>query len=371
MKIGIMTFHFGINYGGVLQCYALQTFLEKQGHVVEIINFIPPKFEYSVWWKGNGYRKSLILGMKRACVKLCYAGLQREKFENFRKKHLKISKDYSIDNLSSITDEYSAIIVGSDQVWNMSQRYHGAYFLSPFVNFKGKRISYAPCCARNIVDEEQVPLLKKSLQKFNMISVRNIETQNFVSNLTGEKPEIVVDPTLLIDFNFDFRNENIPENNYILVYIIGDEIKGGHFAIISEIKKKYGNLRVYAIILSHNHPHFFSWADKSYWDIGPLEWITLIENATFVYTDSFHGLLFAMKYKKPFLAYYAENKRSSRFIDLMARYKLESFIVNSVADSLQKKSFDKKPDYREVESVLFTEVQKSISFIEKALADRM
>ena len=41
MRIGIITFHAAFNYGSMLQAYALQTFLEKKGHQVEIINFRP------------------------------------------------------------------------------------------------------------------------------------------------------------------------------------------------------------------------------------------------------------------------------------------------------------------------------------------
>lgn len=369
MKIGILTFHFGINYGGVLQCYALQTFLEQQGHVVEIINFIPPKFRYSSWWKGNGYRQSLINGIRKAYCKLRHADRQRKKFESFRKKYLKISKSYTVDSMSNITDDYSAIIVGSDQVWNPSQHYHAAYFLHPFVNFKGKRISYAPCCARNFVNNDTLQLLRDSLLRFDSLSIRNMETRDFVNNIIGIEPEIVVDPILLIDSDANIEKETSLKNDYILVYVLGSEINGGHSAIISEIKNRYVGLPVYAIILSENKPQFFSWADKSYWDIGPAEWITLIKNARFVYTDSFHGLLFAIKYKKPFLAYYSERDRASRFIDLTARYNLGAFIVNSYAEAIEKGSFNKTPDYTEIESLLSVEVKKSISFLKNALTE--
>lgn len=210
-------------------------------------------------------------------------------------------------------------------------------------------------------------MLQKSLQRFDSISVRNIETQDFVSDIIERKPEIVVDPTLLIDFNFE--NETIPKDDYILAYILGDEIKGGHSAVISEIKKRYGDLPVYAIILSENKPQFFSWADKSYWEIDLIEWVMLIKNATFVYTDSFHGLLFAMKYKKPFLAYYAEKKRESRFIDLSVRYNLGTFIVSSYADAIEKGSFSKTSDYTAIESIISVEVKRSISFLKNALTE--
>lgn len=367
MKIGILTFHFGINFGGVLQCYALQMFLEKHGHIVEIINFIPPGFSYSAWWKGNGYSNAFATGIKKAAVRFRYAKRQRNKFECFRKNYLNLSKAYSLESLSSISDEYEALIVGSDQVWNPSQRSHAAYFLNPFINFQGKRISYAPCCAMKSVDSKDFLTLKNSLLRFNAISARNIETQDFVWSLIGRKPEIVVDPTLLIDFDFDLGVNADFFSGFILTYILGNEIDGGHPAVISRIKNKCGNLPVYAIILSENKPQIFSWANKTYWDIGPAEWLMLMKNAKYIYTDSFHGVLFAIKYKKPFLAYYSEKARASRFIDLSTRYNLKTFIVKSIKDAIEKESFSKSPNYTEIDSMLCMEVQKSHSFLDNAL----
>ena len=43
MKIGILTLPFNCNYGGLLQCYALQSFLKGLGHEVVIIKRVFPK----------------------------------------------------------------------------------------------------------------------------------------------------------------------------------------------------------------------------------------------------------------------------------------------------------------------------------------
>jgi len=252
-------------------------------------------------------------------------------------------------------------------VWNPSQRSHGAYFLYPFTNYQGKRISYAPCCAMKYVDSSHVLPVKEGLLRFNSISVRNIETQEFVWDSIGLKPEIVVDPTLLVDVDFTGEEKMQQKPDYILAYILGTEIKGGHSAIISEIKNQYGDLPVYAIILSENKPQYFSWANKSYWAIGPAEWVMLFKNARYIYTDSYHGLLFALKYKKPFLSYYAEEARASRFIDLSIRYKLDTFIVNSVTDAIRKEAVKKFPNYIEITSLLSHDIKKSAWFLKNAI----
>jgi len=94
MKIGVLTFHFGVNFGGVLQCYALQSFLEQQNHTVKIINFMPPNFSYSVWWRGNYFRRSFVFGIESAAIKFLFATSQKNKFNEFRQKYLNIKVLY-------------------------------------------------------------------------------------------------------------------------------------------------------------------------------------------------------------------------------------------------------------------------------------
>jgi hypothetical protein len=70
---------------------------------------------------------------------------------------------------------------------------------------------------------------------------------------------------------------------------------------------KTGNLKVVSIILTDNKPQLFNWSDKTYWYASPLEWLNLFYYSTFVYTDSYHGVLFSIKFHKQFLAYILKN----------------------------------------------------------------
>ena len=391
MKIGILTFHFAINYGALLQCYAFQEYLKGQGHEVKIINFIPPNYQRFSCWSKTGRRKFLLSGLKQLILELIpastrrlmfgfnlelkhtyinwkYARLQKNIFKKFRNRYLNISEPYSIDSFSTITKKkYDAIIVGSDQVWNWSDHYHTTYFLAPLSNFDGKRISYATCCALNKVDVQHRKKLKESLLKFNKISVRNLETFSFVNNLTGKSPPIVVDPVLLHDFNVFLKKKPKNYNEYILTYIIGDEIEGGHEKTINEIKLNNNNLPVVSIMLAKNKSKPFSWSDKTLWSVTPKKWLDLFFNASFVYTDSFHGVLFAIKFKKSFLAYYKEKVRASRFIDLINRYELDKSIVSSFDDARSKKSFKELPNYEKLDIIVEKNIRFSINFLDEAL----
>ena len=149
---------------------------------------------------------------------------------------------------------------------------------------------------------------------------------------------------------------------------MGDEIKGGHKKVIERIKKIFKNTQVVSIILTENNPQLFNWTDKTYWFANPIQWLNLFYHASFIYTDSFHGILFSIKFKKPFLSYYTEMARASRFIDLAHRFdNIANSIVDGFDDAIKKDSFHETIDYKELDKKLKFEVDKSISFLADSL----
>lgn len=371
MEIGILTFHFSCNFGGVLQCYALQKFLISSGHNVKIINYIPPNSKSLPYWRQFVNRKLTLADAKKILKKIQYAPTQKAEFNLFRKNYINLTDSLSYKQLSSITNEFDAIIVGSDQIWNPSQHKIGSYFLLHLEKFSGRRISYAPCCALNKIDSKNRLHLKDALSKFYAISVRNKETEEFVYNLLGISPPIVVDPTLLWNFEEFISKKPLINEHYILVYILGKEINGGHANVIESLKSKFVDTKIISVIQTENNPQLFDWSDLTYWHANPIVWLNLIYHASFIYTDSFHGVLFSIKFKKQFLAYYSEKARASRFIDLLDRFEsLDKSIVESYSEAIRKSSFDEIINYEYLHKNLETEIQKSILFINNSLSSK-
>ena len=84
-KIGILTFHKSINYGSVLQAWALEKILQKQNYNVSIIDYEPSVYkkqygllELSNGWKSNINRLPNYFARKS----------QAENFAKFRKSYL-------------------------------------------------------------------------------------------------------------------------------------------------------------------------------------------------------------------------------------------------------------------------------------------
>lgn len=377
-KIGILTFSYGCNFGGTLQCLGLYKTLKKMEKDIEIINYIPPR-NYSKLKKyvvGSGIdsniKKSIknilnnpIKIVKSIYIKINYVDSALNKFNKFREHNIKM-RDYNVTELNSI---YNKIIVGSDQVWNVTKKINGTYFLENLSNID--KISYAACSGSDFYKEENKERLKNAIADFNYISVRNNHTYNFVKRLTGKSSEIVCDPSILYDYK-KYLNQEKPKEKYMLTYILGSEINGGHEEILKKIKQEVGDIKIVAIGIAYagsGSLQFYPWADEVLYDASPEDWLNLINNAEFVYTDSYHGVLFSMKFHKNFLAYYAEKARASRFIDLAERYEVGDWIINKVDDLKSKDSLNKKINYEKVDKLLDEHREYSMNFLKKALGE--
>lgn len=326
MKIGILTFHYGSNYGGVLQCYALQCVLSKYGHRVEVINYKPnDRIKQFFIVCRSCFKRGVFDGFRSFVLYLKYSSECRNIFSAFSEKYLNLTKQMS-DTYSLSLLEFDAVVVGSDQVWNRSQHKSPVYFLNWVNGRKCKKYSYAACCGLNVIEDAYRKKIAEELIEFDRISVRSAETAGFVKELIGKSPTIVCDPTMLYDFNeFKFPRAD----KYILVYILGEDVSGGNITVIDAIRSKYSGLDVYALLIGDRCANLCKWADKIFYNVSPDEWVSLFYNSSFIYTDSFHGSVFAMKFQKPFIAYYNDSITGKRFKDLASTYDMANIITDA------------------------------------------
>ena len=373
-KIGILTYSYGTNYGGTLQCVGLYKILKKLGFKVEIINYMSDNMycKRNRYISGSGIGKNIFKtfrfeNFKKIYIKLRYVDSIIKKFDDFRKKSSQITG--ANNNLKELIEKnkIDLIIVGSDQVWSGEK----VYFLNEINENKVKKISYAACSGKDFFKEEDREYLTTSLKKFYKISVRNEHTRSFVERLTGNSPNVVCDPSILYDYK-EFLNDKDKKEKYILTYILGEDIKEGNSKAIEKIKERFGNIKVIAVgipFANSGNLRFYPWADEVLYDASPEEWLNLINNAEFIYTDSYHGALFSMKFHKPFLAYYTEKNRAPRFIDLAKRYNVDEYIVNTLEEAIEKKSISKKINYEEIDLELEKHRKYSMEFLKRALED--
>ena len=327
MKIGILTFHRGNNYGGILQCYALQQVLRQLGHSVEVIDYHPGgggslfKRLYAKYATADSI-SGLLASLHDFMVKrnnLQYDKILNEasvsEFDKFRSKYINISEPLDANTIGEYANtHYDLIITGSDQVWTSLFDEPMAYMIDWMPNYCGKRMSYAACSAHKTLRGSQKKKIRECLSKFDLITVRDKTTQVLVKTILGTAPQIVPDPSLLYSYD-EFKTEEV-RDPYILTYVLGDEIEGWHDVALQKIRQQVGDLPVYAIAIPCNSHDIVKNADKVYETLSPEQWVDMFYHARFVYTDSFHAIMFSLKLEKPFVAYYRNQVRSSRLIDL-------------------------------------------------------
>lgn len=306
MKIGIITFHASFNYGSMLQAYALQTFLERNGHEVKIINFRTDKQKgmYPKPLRFNS-RNRIKQSIKRILLEPSSIGPLYKKwhlFDQFLNSHLHITKEFSTEEeLKYANLKYDLLITGSDQIWNTDcGDYSDAYF-GNFVDPLTSKIAYAVSMGPH-PESKNPNYYKKVVKNFKAISVREERTKDFLEkNGIYNNVEVVVDPTMLLSKNnWDelIGNKTLIDGDYLFYYTPF----GPNYQFLDEAVKiaKQKNLPVicdnsYWPRALRNYPSV-----RPYSAAGPIEFLNLIKNAKVVCGGSFHLMIFSIIFGKEF-----------------------------------------------------------------------
>jgi hypothetical protein len=210
MKVGILTFSSGDNYGAVLQAYALGKFLEDEGHTAEVVDYRPTYLDRDFWPVPFPQLHGLslmarILRLGKWLVLLPWSiGLipwriaRRSAFNKFAKKHLKLS-DHRFFPGNSL-DQYDALIVGSDQIWNPAITDGGdcVFYGNPPAGPTSRMIAYAASAGAQYSEAARDRRLTTNLHSFAAVSVRETPLANELQSVLGIPIPTVLDPTMLV-----------------------------------------------------------------------------------------------------------------------------------------------------------------------------
>lgn len=320
-KIGVITHYYNsVNYGGNLQAYALVKVLQNNGFDAEQICYLGQNNTLSIKEKlkkvkGNKFiflAKKAINLLKKPIRILFSKSLKEQRkykiqerrdkaFENFNKLIIphgeKVYDKYNINEC----DEYDIFITGSDQVWNMDW-YHPAYFLE-FVPPQKKKIAYSASVSLDFLTDEQQNLVKEHLKDFDAISVREESAVDLINPLSPVDVKCTLDPTLLLDVSdWEEVREDYPiDAKYVFCYFLGDSLKSRHLA--TQFAKE-NDLKLVTIAhaggISKNDIGF---GDERLYDVSPEQFLSLIKNAEYIFTDSFHAVVFSNLYKKQYFIF--------------------------------------------------------------------
>lgn len=322
MRVGIITFHYVDNYGAVLQCAAMQEALRQLGHEPWVIDFRPRSRARKSLLRGWRHQGSFRDGFVRRILQLIHGRKIEKAFWDFRERFFNMTEAcYSSEDIARVCEilGIEAAVTGSDQVWHFARS--AEYFLSWKSPKYFKRISYAPSCATDDQDYSKSERISEWLSSYSTISVRDEPSARAITKATGIYPEVVADPTLLCDpSHWESESPDEPDEPYLLVYLLGDANNETLKLAVEKAKARLGLRKAVTIVASSRNPRLAPEADQVVWNGGPGVWLELIRNCNAFITDSFHGSLFAMKYRKPFLTFHVEPLRAPRLQDLADRY---------------------------------------------------
>ncbi len=370
MNVGILTLSIHGNYGGVLQNYALNAVLRKNGINALTIEYKKLKHQRL---KIKVFRVLRNIGGRYIIKSLSY---YNPKFaflyhiRTFADRYIPLTKVLKTKTeLEEISKKYDAIIVGSDQVWRYVFIYDdvATYFLDFVNNASTKRIAYAASIG---VDNNEYPIkdlevIRELYPRFDAVSVREKSSVELINSLWAEYPkaEHVLDPTMLLEAD-DYRKiihkaVNVKHAGIgMLFYYVLDMTEDKMSNILKLSAEK--NLQSYTIYSSNGVE--LQKILRAGFTQEIEQWLSCINDADFVVTDSFHGCVFCILFSKQFVVYGNKERGQSRFTSLLHLFGLEDRIID-VNQSTDEITALPMIDYEKVKSILRMEREKSLNFL--------
>lgn len=355
-NIAILTLYYrNANYGGILQAYALQKQLSNFGYNAKQISYI----------LDSGYKpKTALHEIIKILKSICRFFKNRRwvvLHNQFKKKLFEFAdgiphtKVVTAQNIHTLVNQFDIFICGSDQIWNPIG-WQPTLFLD-FLPQDKVKIAYAASVARNEMNIEELDFMKKYIQNFSAISVREENTAKILKRHFPElNIQVMPDPTLLLTKE-EWDEEASPvliKKPYIFAYFLGEDTQNREEAI--RFAEKYN---VTIVFIPYMKKDMFKWDEehKKYMlkGIGIKEFLSLVKNANMVITDSFHGTVFSLIYKK---AFYAMRRFKDTDVNSM-NSRIETLLKNV---GLEKRYVQKLP-----RACMFDLSEKEINLIDEKL----
>lgn len=369
MKIGIITWFTGSNYGTNLQAIALQHYLRKLGYEVKIINY--EVFPSELTQEKKTIIKKILHQPKKYAIKFIMKKYELGIIERDKKLNDAILNNCILtkrisnqEQLIELCNSFDLLICGSDQIWNPN--WYDRFYYADYDEIKTKRISFAPSMGVNSIPVNEIPEISRSVKKFDFISVRESRAADLLSPFLEQIPEVVVDPTLLLtkeDWTEIFPEGKKQKESYVFAFFLNDEY--AHLRASKDFAKRH-NCRL--VIIPYKGITYIQNADIRA-SAGLEDLMDIIRNAKYILTDSFHITVFSIIYRKQFFTFqrFKENLFTSQNVRITNLLKLvnlsnrlipyQSKDIQEIKDIIYENHIDK----------LNSEIEKSKLFLNRAI----
>lgn len=355
------------NYGSALQTYALHhaiDTLDPQSVQSIVLDYCPDILRdkdplnpfANMWDKDEEARK--LCEMTMPAIRI-----NNDKFNNFYKQQYRLSSQKYISenfNECEAIEKLDGFVCGSDTVFCIDEfGFDDGYYANFPVMKNGYSISYAASFGDSHFDADSYATLNERLQNFNAISLRENDMIGYVSEHTNAPVEKVIDPTLLLTAaDYDkVAGERQYNEKYILMY--ARRYNAAMEAYAMRLAKENGWKLVEISLRATN-------AEKGHemrYDAGVEEFLSLVKHAEMVVTNSFHGLIFAVQYSRPFYVFSREaaNTKIAELLDMFGIH--DRLLINGNETKAEP------IDYEQVHKRIGKERAVSLAYLKKYLTN--
>lgn len=381
-KVCLMTSEesFLTNYGAALQGFALYNIVKNAGYDVNIQRYLGGILDMGEK-KQVSYHRILNYSLIEIYLKCLFRVgklihrkgiiIQQNLFQKFQDELMSFysGERKTWKTLKNNPPKADIYLCGSDQIWNPSFKngYNDPGYFLAFT--KKNKISYAPSFGVSDIPESAQDSLNDLLSDFDYISVREKAGAEIIKKYTKKDAIVVLDPTLLIDENKWKEIATIPNEipeKYILCYRFGNSLK-----VNRDIKRIAKLLKLPIIELPLSGISYLNHNEKRLFNVGPKEFIGLINNATLVCTDSFHATVFSILMETPFVTFLRsdDQKKSegmnSRVMNLLDILLLQERLSANI--DLTNRQDLLHMNFKKAKKILYQEKEKSLDWLLTAL----
>lgn len=355
MKLGIITFHQALNYGAVLQAYALREYISRNFDQVqaEVLDYRCPALSefYSIAGQKSG-------SAVKTFIKTGHFLVKRGCFRQFSRKHIPLSRTaYTPGTIANANRDYDLFLTGSDQVWNPDLTRQDENYLLAF-SPPEKRYSYAASIGRSEFPEALRVEYRELLNSFAGISLREESAVRTLVELGVEQPVLVhPDPVLLLtqqDWSRLCASGGAGQKDYVLVFAVARSEALIRQAV--EFARAKGLPVLYVGQHTGNR-------DVTYIPFLRIEkLLALFRDARYVFTNSFHGTAFSIIFHRKFHSsvQYADG-RNSRIMDMLEK--------TGLSDRLLAENMEKEIPWEQVDSLVTAGRRKAHDYLKWILTD--
>lgn len=347
------------NYGSMLQAYALQSCFKQFGATPYVILKVK---KHSKLYNSVSHFYSAIKYLLRPSLDYSFSKRLRlkidelkfnakyEKLDVFAKERLSIQFIVNEKNFLNSIPAESVFLAGSDQVWNSPLKL--SWYAFQWVNERFDKYSYAASLGRSLLSDEDLEKYKSTLSPFKSISLRERQALTIFEPIFTDKVRQDLDPTLLWDKNFwrKIESPRLIEEPYVFVYRLrpNDDV----FDLARKVSKEKNCRIVYTGSYAYSAKNV-----KTIYDAGVEDFLSLIDHAEAVVTNSFHGTAFSVIYEKPFLSAKVATT-GSRAESLLSLLGLKSQYISNMDED-----FSLQIDYAKANTILSKERDKSLDYL--------